>query len=48
MTITEGALQSAAELSSRYSQDRNLPDKAIDLIVDAGARLIIMSLTAPP
>ena len=30
VTITDGALQSAAELSSRYIQDRNLPDKAID------------------
>ena len=41
MTITDGALQSAAELSSRYIQDRNLPDKAIDLIDEAGARLRI-------
>ena len=35
VTITDGALQSAAELSSRYIQDRNLPDKAIDLIDEA-------------
>ena len=48
MTITDGALQSAAELSSRYIQDRNLPDKAIDLIDEAGARLRIKRLTAPP
>ena len=47
-TITDGALQSAAELSSRYIQDRNLPDKAIDLIDEAGARLRIKRLTAPP
>ena len=48
VTITDGALQSAAELSSRYIQDRNLPDKAIDLIDEAGARLRIRRLTAPP
>ena len=34
--------------SSRYIQDRNLPDKAIDLIDEAGARLRIKRLTAPP
>ncbi|MBO7665067.1 MAG: ATP-dependent Clp protease ATP-binding subunit [Aeriscardovia sp.] len=48
VTITDGALQTAAELSSRYIQDRNLPDKAIDLIDEAGARLRIQRLTAPP
>ena len=48
MTITDGALQAAAELSSRYIQDRRLPDKAIDLIDEAGARLRIRRLTAPP
>ncbi len=48
VTITDGALQSAAELSSRYIQDRNMPDKAIDLIDEAGARLRIKRLTAPP
>ena len=48
MTITDGALQAAAELSSRYIQDRHLPDKAIDLIDEAGARLRIRRLTAPP
>lgn len=47
VTITDGALQSAAELSSRYIQDRHLPDKAIDLIDEAGARLRIKRLTAP-
>ena len=35
VTITDGALQAAAELSSRYIQDRHLPDKAIDLIDEA-------------
>ena len=48
VTITDGAMQSAAELSARYIQDRNLPDKAIDLIDEAGARLRIKRLTAPP
>ena len=48
VTITDSALQSAAELSARYIQDRNLPDKAIDLIDEAGARLRIKRLTAPP
>ena len=48
VTITDEALQSAAELSARYIQDRNLPDKAIDLIDEAGARLRIKRLTAPP
>ncbi|OZG50103.1 ATP-dependent Clp protease ATP-binding subunit [Bombiscardovia coagulans] len=48
VTITDGALQSAAELSARYIQDRNLPDKAIDLVDEAGAQLRIKRLTAPP
>ena len=48
VTITDGALQAAAELSARYIQDRHLPDKAIDLIDEAGARLRIKRLTAPP
>ncbi|PST47439.1 ATP-dependent Clp protease ATP-binding subunit ClpC [Bifidobacterium callitrichos] len=48
VTITDGALQAAAELSARYIQDRNLPDKAIDLIDEAGARLRIKRLTTPP
>ncbi|WP_421779044.1 ATP-dependent Clp protease ATP-binding subunit [Gardnerella sp. DNF01144] len=47
VTITDGALQSAAEMSARYIQDRNLPDKAIDLIDEAGARLRIKRLTEP-
>ena len=48
VTITDGALQAAADLSSRYIQDRHLPDKAIDLIDEAGARLRIRRLPAPP
>ncbi len=47
VTITDEALQSAAEMSARYVQDRNLPDKAIDLIDEAGARLRIKRLTEP-
>ncbi|MEQ9103235.1 MAG: ATP-dependent chaperone ClpB [Rhodothermales bacterium] len=39
--ITDGALVSAAELSHRYISDRFLPDKAIDLIDEAAARLRI-------
>ena len=48
VTITDSAIQAAAELSSRYIQDRRLPDKAIDLIDEAGARLHIKRLTMPP
>ena len=48
VTITDSAIQAAAELSSRYIQDRRLPDKAIDLIDEAGARLRIKRLTTPP
>lgn len=40
---SEGALKSAAELSSRYIQGRHLPDKAIDVIDEAGARVRIKS-----
>lgn len=47
VTITDEAIQAAAELSARYIQDRHLPDKAIDLIDEAGARLRIKRLTAP-
>ncbi len=48
VTITDGALVAAAQLSHRYVSDRFLPDKAIDLIDEAGARLRIRRLTAPP
>lgn len=37
VTYTEGALQAAAELSHKYINDRRLPDKAIDVIDEAGA-----------
>ena len=41
-------LQAAARLSDRYISDRQLPDKAIDLIDEAGSRLRIRRMTAPP
>jgi ATP-dependent Clp protease ATP-binding subunit ClpC len=48
VSITDGALASAATLAERYISDRFLPDKAIDLIDEAGARLRIRRMTAPP
>ncbi|GAB2634047.1 ATP-dependent Clp protease ATP-binding subunit [Kribbella swartbergensis] len=48
VTITDPALVSAAQLADRYISDRFLPDKAIDLIDEAGARLRIRRMTAPP
>ena len=48
MSITDGALVAAATLADRYVNDRFLPDKAIDLIDEAGARLRIRRMTAPP
>jgi ATP-dependent Clp protease ATP-binding subunit ClpC len=48
VSYTNAAIQAAVELSARYIQDRKLPDKAIDLIDEAGARLRIRRLTAPP
>jgi ATP-dependent Clp protease ATP-binding subunit ClpC len=46
--ITDGALEAAVNLSERYITDRYLPDKAIDLIDEAGAKVRIENLTAPP
>src|SRR5213082_233665 len=46
--ITDGALVAAANLADRYISDRFLPDKAIDLIDEAGARMRIRRMTAPP
>ncbi len=46
--ITDDAIQAAAELADRYVSDRFLPDKAIDLVDEAGARLRIRRMTAPP
>ena len=48
VTITDGALAAAAQLADRYINDRFLPDKAIDLIDEAGARMRIKRMTAPP
>ncbi|PID53561.1 MAG: NDP-hexose 4-ketoreductase [Micrococcales bacterium] len=48
VSITDEALVSAATLADRYVNDRYLPDKAIDLIDEAGARLRIRRMTAPP
>ncbi|WP_371177235.1 ATP-dependent Clp protease ATP-binding subunit [Buchananella felis] len=46
--ITDEAIHAAATLSERYVNDRFLPDKAIDLVDEAGARLRIRRMTAPP
>ncbi|MDO4665955.1 MAG: ATP-dependent Clp protease ATP-binding subunit [Actinomycetaceae bacterium] len=46
--ITDDAIRAAATLADRYISDRFLPDKAIDLIDEAGARLRISRMTAPP
>ncbi|GGM39374.1 ATP-dependent Clp protease ATP-binding subunit [Dactylosporangium sucinum] len=48
VTITDAALVAAATLADRYISDRYLPDKAIDLIDEAGARMRIRRMTAPP
>ena len=48
VSITDGALAAAANLADRYVSDRFLPDKAIDLIDEAGSRLRIRRMTAPP
>ena len=47
VTYTPAAIEAAANLSSRYIQDRFLPDKAIDLIDEAGARARIAANKAP-
>jgi ATP-dependent Clp protease ATP-binding subunit ClpC len=48
VSITDEALAAAVTLADRYVSDRHLPDKAIDLIDEAGARLRIRRMTAPP
>ena len=48
VTITDEALKAAAELADRYISDRFLPDKAIDLIDEAGSRMRIKSMSSPP
>ena len=48
VTITDAALQAAADLSIRYIADRHLPDKAIDLIDEAASRVRLRYASAPP
>ena len=48
VTITDQALIAAANLADRYISDRHLPDKAIDLIDEAGSRLRIKRMQTPP
>ena len=48
VTITDQALVAAANLADRYIADRHLPDKAIDLIDEAGSRLRIKRMETPP
>jgi ATP-dependent Clp protease ATP-binding subunit ClpC len=48
VTITDQALVAAANLADRYISDRFLPDKAIDLIDEAGSRLRIRRMSTPP
>ena len=48
VTITDQALVAAANLADRYLSDRFLPDKAIDLIDEAGSRLRIRRMSTPP
>jgi ATP-dependent Clp protease ATP-binding subunit ClpC len=48
VTITDQAVVAAANLADRYIADRFLPDKAIDLIDEAGSRLRIRRMTTPP
>ncbi|HVW31214.1 MAG TPA: ATP-dependent Clp protease ATP-binding subunit [Acidimicrobiia bacterium] len=47
VTITDQALVAAANLADRYISDRHLPDKAIDLIDEAGSRLRIRRMRTP-
>ncbi|MBQ7112297.1 MAG: ATP-dependent Clp protease ATP-binding subunit [Thermoguttaceae bacterium] len=48
VTITDDALEAAVELSERYISARCLPDKAIDVIDEAGARVRLKTMTRPP
>jgi ATP-dependent Clp protease ATP-binding subunit ClpC len=48
VTITDDAIEAAATLADRYISDRFLPDKAIDLMDEAGAKMRIKMMTAPP
>ncbi len=46
--ITDDALEAAVELSERYISNRSLPDKAIDVIDEAGSRVRLLTCTRPP
>ena len=46
--ITDDAIEAAVELSGRYITGRCLPDKAIDVIDESGARVRLRSMTRPP
>ncbi|MFP5115667.1 ATP-dependent protease ATP-binding subunit ClpC [Bacillaceae bacterium C204] len=48
VSITDEAIQAAVKLSDRYISDRFLPDKAIDLIDEAGSKVRLRSFTTPP
>ena len=48
VTITDAAISAAATLADRYINDRFLPDKAIDLLDEAGARMRIRRMMSPP
>jgi ATP-dependent Clp protease ATP-binding subunit ClpC len=48
VSITDAALEAAANLADRYISDRFLPDKAIDLVDEAGSKMRIRMMTAPP
>ncbi|MGE6632354.1 ATP-dependent protease ATP-binding subunit ClpC [Bacillus sp. NPDC077027] len=48
VSITDEAIEAAVKLSDRYISDRFLPDKAIDLIDEAGSKVRLRSFTTPP
>ncbi|WP_078382584.1 ATP-dependent protease ATP-binding subunit ClpC [Sutcliffiella halmapala] len=48
VSITDEAIDQAVKLSDRYISDRFLPDKAIDLIDEAGSKVRLRSFTTPP
>jgi ATP-dependent Clp protease ATP-binding subunit ClpC len=48
VSFTDGAIDAAATLAARYISDRFLPDKAIDLIDEAGSKMRMKMMTAPP
>ncbi len=47
VTITDDAIEAAAKLSSQYISDRHLPDKAIDLIDEASAKVMLKASSSP-